>query len=259
MLNEQHTDLGRQLSHHFKQLATLTLRHAGRRLIEQQNTRLGRHGQGNFQQALLAIGQLGHGHLRQRIQAQLVQNCLRFLSDRGVAAHRFPPGGTQTFALANRQHHGLQWRQMREQSIDLKRAHQPHARTLIAAQMRDVLATEKNASSRRFIDAGEQVNQRGLARTIGANQSLARTGLQRDAHVFDSVKITKTDAQAFSLQSRGCRDVCGLHCTFSTLKTRRSMPIKPPPPSSTTAIKNKPIQSIQYSGFMSANFSCTSM
>ena len=60
MLDDQDGDVGVERGHHVENEMAFRRRHAGGRLVEQQHARLLRERDGDFDQALAAIGQFAH-------------------------------------------------------------------------------------------------------------------------------------------------------------------------------------------------------
>ena len=109
-----------------KQLGALVLRHAGRRLVEQQHPRPGRERQRDLEQPLLAIGELA----RRPVAGSPSRSDTRMrvgLVD-GIAHRRGsspPPVAGVAAPLADRERHRLERGEVREQRVDLERAHEP--------------------------------------------------------------------------------------------------------------------------------------
>jgi hypothetical protein len=72
---------------------------------------------------------------------------------------------------------------LREQRVDLEGAHQSTLDALMRLQAGDVLRAQLDAARVRLQQAGDQVDQRGLARTIWADQGIACALRQRDGDV----------------------------------------------------------------------------
>ncbi|MPN02503.1 hypothetical protein SDC9_149719 [bioreactor metagenome] len=253
MLDEQDADVVGQFGDDLEQLAALARRDAGCGFVQQQDAGSGRQRQRDFEQALFAIGQLRHRGIGQRVEAQPCEQGVGFVKRCRAAAQRSPPGGTQAVALADGQHYRQQGGQAGKQGIDLEGAHQSDPRPLVAGQCGNVLVAQLDASACRAVGAGQQVDQRGFTRTIGADQGLSCAGLQRQVDAVDRAEGTETDAEVV-----GTERCCCHHALL--IRTRRdSAPMMPPRPTMTTTMRKMPSQNIQYCGFRSANQSWTSI
>jgi len=73
-------------------------------------------------------------------------------------------------------------RHMREQRIALE--HRIH-RALVRLGIRDVLAADKDATGRGFLEAGNQTKGRGLAASRGPEEGEEGTGRDNQVHLFD--------------------------------------------------------------------------
>ena len=96
MLDQEHGDVLRQRLDGREKFVALGLRHAGRRLVEQQDARLAGEGERHLEQALLAVGQ-DRGALAQHVgEAEAFRRLDDLVGDlRRLAADRPPPVGTQ--------------------------------------------------------------------------------------------------------------------------------------------------------------------
>ena len=84
VLDEQHRDVLRQVVDRGEQLGALVARHAGGRLVEQQHLGLGRERERDFEQPLLAVGELaGLRGSRRRPSMQRVEDVVGLVD--GVA------------------------------------------------------------------------------------------------------------------------------------------------------------------------------
>ncbi|MNT59935.1 hypothetical protein D3C72_1974830 [compost metagenome] len=78
------------------------------------------------------------------------------------------------FPFADRQHHRFQRGEIAKKLIDLEGARQAAADADMGRQGGDVLAAEQDLAAARGEGAGEQIDQRGLACTIGSDQGMTR-------------------------------------------------------------------------------------
>ena len=95
--------------------------------------------------------------------------------------HGAVPARRHAFALADREHDGFEHGKTRKQRRDLERPRQAALDPLVLRQARDPLLREEDLARGRRIDAGQQIDERGLAGAIGSDQRVARAGRQREA------------------------------------------------------------------------------
>src|SRR5436309_3120870 len=69
----------------------------------------------------------------------------------------------------------LQWREIGKELVDLERAGNAEPRAFMRLEAGDVAAVEPDASRARGQDAADQVEHGRLARTVRADQRMART------------------------------------------------------------------------------------
>ena len=124
VLDEKHGDVLRQAGDGREQLGALLARHAGGRLVEQQHLRLRRQRQRDLEQPLLAVGQLARQAVAVGRQRQRLQDGVGLLHRVGVGRERLPPVARHPVPLADGERHGLERVEVREQGVDLERAHQ---------------------------------------------------------------------------------------------------------------------------------------
>ena len=70
----------------------------------------------------------------------------------------------------------------------------------------DVAAGEKHAPARRRQHAGQQVDERGLAGAVGADQRMARPGIEPEVDVAYRVEGAEMAAQRLRLESYCAHD-----------------------------------------------------
>src|SRR5262249_15066220 len=92
--------------------------------------------------------------------------------------------------------------ELREQLIDLKGATEAEFHALVRAQMRDLLAIEKNSPPCRLQDASEQIDKRGLAGPIRADQCVPRAFLYAKGNSVCRNDAAEALQEAEGLQGR---------------------------------------------------------
>ena len=132
--------------------------------------------------------------------------------------------------------HVLQQGQVRKHGRDLERANHTATRNLCRCFAGDVDAVEADLARSRLQKLGQQVEARGLARTVGANQRMDAAALHRKIHIahggkaferFGEMGGLKNDV-AHGGQAAPCWQCCRpgllalwLACTVSNVAAHR--------------------------------------
>ena len=165
--------------------------------IQQQNLRLGHDGAHHLDALLDAVGQIGHHLARIGAQARVGQSSAGALT--GTVATGQRPRRTQVVFA---QHHVLDCGQMRHEPDVLKRARQAVRHPVRHRHVGDVLAQGADAPGVDRVHTRDQVEHRGLARPIGANQGGAAAFGHGKADVVNHLQPTKRFAHTRELQHR---------------------------------------------------------
>ena len=188
-----------------KQLLEQGAVHAGGDLIQQDDARLGHHGAAQFQKLLLTAGEIAGRFVHHMGKIEKIQNLA------GTGAHlRLPvahqrgakPGGQQALAGLMRRHdhevfqrgHGC------EGMGNLKGAHKPLVKEHMGGKAGDVLTVKKDPARIRAIEPGNDVEQRGLAGAIGADEAGDRACLHLQRTVIDGAHAPETQGHVDHLQ-----------------------------------------------------------
>ena len=151
----------------------LGLRQAGRGLVEQQHLRLGRHDAGDVDRAAGAGRQLADELVGERAEAEQLDepvdpadSCSSLRRCEGI--HSAASAGLRYGLALERDGDVLAHGQRREQPGALERAAEAEPRAGVGRQRGDVDAVEDDAGPRRLDEAGDDVEQRGLAGAVRA-------------------------------------------------------------------------------------------
>ena len=133
---------------------------------------------------------------------QRLQKLDRFGDDVGAPADRIEHGPCRAFALGHRHADIFQNRQAAEQPIDLERARDAKLDPLGLALGGDVAAGEHHAALARRQHAGEEIDERGLAGAIGADQRVARAGFELEVDILHGAKRAEIAAERLRFEAR---------------------------------------------------------
>jgi hypothetical protein len=246
VLDDQHGDVGIEAGDHIEDEMALRGRHAGRRLVEQQHARpLGERNR-DLDQALAAIGQLTHQLERIVDQPQRFQVIERLVDHRSLGAGRTPEIVVLAIAFADGHADVFQNRQPAEELIDLEGARQAAPGADGLAGGGDVVAIEHNTAGRRLEHAGDQVDQRRLARPVRTDQRAAGAPLERQVDVARDMQRAEAAVEAFDLQSGG-HDWRPL---VKTLPASSMRPMRPRRANSTASTRSRPMPNCQKVGLI---------
>jgi len=168
-----------QLADQAGDLVGLLLAHAGGGFVEQQDARAQRQRHRDLGGALVAVRHLAHQPVGLRRQPgrgeQLVDPVAhaRRLAAADPGAHPKPVGDF------HRDLHVLPHRQFGKDLGDLEGARQPHMDAPGRVQARDVVPVQHDLPGGRREEAGYQVEERGLAGAVGADDGAQLAGLHR--------------------------------------------------------------------------------
>ena len=184
-----------------KQLLALVLVEAGGRLVEEQKARPHRQRAGDLDHALVAVGQRGRGRARPALDAHARERRLRPHGRLG-AARADAHGGD---------HHVLEHAQAAEQAHPLEGPGEPGAGDLIGRPAGQVAAERQDPAAGRRQHAGDHVDQRRLARAVGADQPQDLAALEPQADAVDRAQLVEVLADLLDHQRVGVGSVGGAH------------------------------------------------
>ena len=181
----------------------LGFRNASGGFVEQEHAWAAGDGDGDLEQALLAVRQVGGsgGHEIGEVEAA---EDLGGLVDGGVAAaERAPPTPGQAEAAGDGQGDGLERGHGGEKLVDLEGAYEAELDAAVTRGGGDVVAAEHDLAGGRGQDASQEIDQRGLAGTVRSDQRLAGAGLEREGDVVGHMQGAEAAVQAADLQRGG--------------------------------------------------------
>ena len=174
MVDDQHADLLRQRCDCIEDDVALGRGHAGGGLVEQQHLGIEPECDGKFDQPLAAVRQFGDAVLCVVGKLEHDKESHRLLDHVLAHAGRLEHGIAGAEPFGHRDVDVLQHREPTEQTVDLEGAGDA---ALDARGLRhggDVFALEQHLSTRWQEHAGEEIDERRLARAVGSDQRVAR-------------------------------------------------------------------------------------
>ena len=133
---------------------------------------------------------------------------------------------------------------MHEEKRLLKRTRNAPLGDLMRFQISDILSTEYNLTARQRELTSNEIEHGGLARAIGTDQCMARSGFETEVNVVGDPDGAELLHDADRFQRRGHRR-----------RSRSITPRMPPRANKTVSTRIKPIQKFQNSGSLFASWS----
>ena len=216
VLDQQHRDADvADARNHLNQLLRFLWVETGGGLVEQQQ--LGMRGQRTRQleAALQTIGQIARDLERLVAQVQTLKNLQRLIACALLRllrlAHANQAGQKARVDVRVQAHLDVvEHRHVAEQAQVLERASQTHARNLVGRHADNLTARKHDGAALGRDDARENIQQRGLARTVRSDQRMHMAGANLDVDIVGRHHTTVGFVQAVTLeQNAGVRSTRG--------------------------------------------------
>ena len=214
MLDEQDGDLElvADLLDVLHQLLGLGRVHAGRGLVEQQHLGAGGQRAQNLEAALGAVREVARLRVRELAHVKDVEKLERAIVELRLllpVPREAQHVGDQVrlHGVAKAHEHVLLDRHLGEEADVLERARDAHAVDLGHGLAGRVVAVDEDGAARGRVDVGEQVEDRGLAGSVGADQARDLGPAHGDVEVVDGSEASEVDAQVLGLQHRDGAEV----------------------------------------------------
>ncbi len=171
-------------------------------LVEQQNLRVAGEPEHDFELALLAVRKIANFDVLAVEESGVFEQFIGLLVDVLVRRQKSPHHEFRAPQALDRQKNIVEHGQFREQAGDLERARHAERGALVARPVGHVLPEQKNLARRHRKNAGNQIEQRGLAGAVGADDGLAVAGHDAQRDVARGLQATETLAQILELEDR---------------------------------------------------------
>jgi hypothetical protein len=184
----------------------------GERLVEQEHVRVGQQGTREFEELALAPREVARALLGEVVDVEELQGLPDAFEEFALLAlhptadergHR-PPERLAPLVL-RREHHVLEDGHLLEFPGDLEGPDEPPVGDLIRFESGDVLPVEVDRAVVGFVDAGDAVEHRRLARAVRADQPGEPAGLDREARPVDRDDPPETLVEVLDAQRQGGR------------------------------------------------------
>src|SRR5882672_4601281 len=175
-------------AHRLEQVVEQRAVHAGGGLVEQDQRGIAHEDADELHQLLLAVRQVAGVFVREALELDEAEQ----LSRPGLGVGQAPTRHHQEI---------LERRQLGEHADDLEGPADPAARDLVRLEPVDPLAVEAHASGVAPLDAGDAVEERGLARPVGPDEAVDTPRLERQRHAIDRGDAAEALAQPLHLEN----------------------------------------------------------
>ena len=176
--------------------------HAGGRLIEAEQLRLGGERDADLEVALLAVREVGGELVGLVEQTHRLQHGLGLVDEIAVVAVVLEHAPAVPPRLGGNAH-VLKRGGVGQDVGDLVRAGDALLRDAVGRQAGDILAIEDDAAGGRAQHTGQAIEERALAGAIRADDGADLAALDLEVDVVERGQTTKADSQAFRTQYRG--------------------------------------------------------
>ena len=182
VLDQQDREFRIELHQELGHLGGFARRQAGGRLVKQQDLRIAGEAEHDFELALLAVRQVADFGVLAVEEVRLFEQMMGLVVDVLVRRQEAPHHEFRRPQALDRQQHVVEHGEFRKQAGDLERARHAERGAPVARPVGDILAEQQDLPGRHRIDAGDQIEQRGLAGAVRADDGLAvaRHDAQRD-------------------------------------------------------------------------------
>ncbi len=223
VVDDQHADVLGQRRHGVEDDVAFGRGYAGGGLVEQQHFRLEPERDRQLDQALTAIGQFGNAVRGVVGELEGIEQRHRLLDHVLARARRPQHAGRRPQPFGDRDVDIVEHREPAEQAVDLEGAGDAALDPVGLRHLGDVEALEQHMSLGRPQQAGQQVDQRGLAGAVGADQGMPRAGLELEVDVARGGERAEVDAQAAGFEQRRAHGDARFDWTAADNRSHRPM------------------------------------
>ena len=183
--------------------------HAGRRLVEREEPRVGGERARDLEAALVAVGEVLRELVAARADAHVVEQLpgapvdRRLLRARGGVAQRWRPARPPSCARAGRSSRSRAPRGSRRGGCSGRCARCPARRCGRASRSTSARPSKRNCALVVAVEAGEHVEERGLARAVGADEAVDLAAADGEAHLRERREAAEALGDALDLEERG--------------------------------------------------------
>ena len=196
--------------------------HAGRRLVEGEELRLGGERARDLEPALVAVREVARERVGALRDTDVVEQLVGALGDRLLLHSRLRIAEdraehVRAGAHVAPDHHVLQRRQVREQADVLKRSRDAARGDFVRLQIGHWLAVEHEFAGVLPVDPGQHVEEARLARAVGPDEAVDFAVPDVEAHVGERVHAAEPLADPFCHEER---EVMLAHCVLVVSSSR---------------------------------------
>ena len=176
--------------------------HPGHRLVEQQQFRLLRDRDREFELARLAVREVARRRVGARGETCRFDCFPRGDNQRRVAARRAPEAEGMAESGLHGERGMIEYGEIRHERGDLERARNPHSRTTMRRLRRDVAPVQADFAGVRTQQALQLRNERRLACAVRPDDRMAFAAFDRHRQVVGRTQAAEAFHQAFDRENR---------------------------------------------------------
>ena len=199
------------LADRFQELAQVLLLggvHAGGGLVQREEARLGGERARDLEAALVAVGEVLGELIAARADAHVFEKLVGAFFDGAFLGARARPAQDRAEHARARahvapDHHVLERREIVEEPDVLEGARDPHACDAIRRRVLQLRTLEAETALLLAIDAGEDVEEGGLARAVGADEPVDLALADRERNLGERGEAAEALGDALDLEKRG--------------------------------------------------------
>src|SRR6267378_170111 len=243
VLDDEDGDVLGQIVQHLQDAVRFQRRHARGGLVEEQHAGLQPERDRDFDQALLAVGEVEDANARVLGETERREQLHALLAHVAVRARRAQHAPRDPTALSHRERHVVEHRKAAEEGVDLESPSQAELHAFCLSRRRDVLPAEHDPAGGGRQRPGEHVDESGFSGAVRTDQRMARAALQSEIDVVRHGERAEALAQSARLESGRAH---GLLLSLARIASR--MPRIPPRANITASTSIVPMPKYQYSG-----------
>ena len=202
VLDHEHRAIDRDSLDQRRDPLDVLVRHAGRRLVEQQHLGLERERGRDLERTLAPVGELAGVRVRELGQADRLEQRACLVVEPRERASRAPEVERMPALALQRDTHVLEHGEVREHRRDLERAHEPHPGDCRRPRPGDFAPVVEDLPACGREEMREQVEAGRLAGAVRSDERMDRPAADRERHVLDGDEALELLGEPLRLEYR---------------------------------------------------------
>jgi hypothetical protein len=202
VLDEENGQAGVETAKKPAHLGRLARRQAGHGLVEQEDPGIAGQAEHDLELALLAVREVADLHVQPVAVAGLIQEAMGLVVHPTVRGQEAPHHVLGRPQAGDRQQHVVEDGQPGEQAGDLKGPRHAQGRPAVARPACDIAAEQQDLARGGGQGPGDDVEERGLARSVGPDDRLPVAGEHLQIDAPDGLQAAEALGEASELERR---------------------------------------------------------